>query len=388
MAKKIQLSDDARDLELIKRRNFLTGTVKFGLTTAVVAAGAGTLVSSEAMAITAKEEKERKKAAKYKMVIGTQSTLGSSRGMAAMQLDFKENIQNMTNGEIYVALGHSRKFGVGKVLANKVQKGVIHCGQHSISNLAPFCPPVDLINIPYWSAKNQRYVSLVTSQVWKNTVDPKLAKAGFKVLWYPSNGARTFSVRKGNTPILKAGDMRGLKFRVPGSPMLKQFVRLLGANPTPVAWGETPSAMKQGVADALDVTLTALWNAKFHDILGHITFAHSVHGGQVYSCNIDWYNSLSGKVRERLDYASDVTARQAYAKMPAAESFAKADMMKSGVKFHDLSDDAMAEVKKLAGHQRPEYDQYKIKFAGSLANFDKLNEAAQQINPRYIIDSI
>ena len=142
MAKKNQLSDDARDLELIKRRNFLTGTVKFGLTTAVVAAGAGTLVSSEAMAVTAKEEKERKKAAKYKMVIGTQSTLGSSRGMAAMQLDFKENIQNMTNGEIYVALGHSRKFGVGKVLANKVQKGVIHCGQHSISNLAPFCPPV------------------------------------------------------------------------------------------------------------------------------------------------------------------------------------------------------------------------------------------------------
>ena len=122
------------------------------------------------------------------MIIGTQSTLGSSRGMAVMQLDFKENIQNITNGAIYVNLGHSRKFGVGKVLANKVQKGVIQAGQHSISNLAPFCPPVDLINIPYWSADNQSYVSLVTSQTWRDTVDPKLAKAGFKVLWYPSNG--------------------------------------------------------------------------------------------------------------------------------------------------------------------------------------------------------
>ncbi len=388
MTNQVDMNDEKRELETLERRNFLLGSAKFGLTTAAVVAGAGTLASSDAMAITAKEEKERKKAAKFEMILGTQSTLGSSRGMAAMQLDFKENIQNMTNGAIYVALGHSRKFGVGKVLANKVQKGVIQAGQHSISNLAPFCPPVDLINIPYWSAKNQRYVSLVTSDAWKSTVDPKLAKAGFKVLWYPSNGARTFSVRRGNSPILKASDLQGIKFRVPGSPMLQQFVRLLGANPTPVAWGETPSAMKQGVADACDVTLTALWNFRFHDILGHITFANSVHGGQVYSCNLDWYNNLPSNIREGLDYASEVTSRQAYAKMPAAESFAKADMMKSGVKFHNLSKDAMAEIVNLGGHQRPEYDKFKIKFAGSLATFDKLNEAAGEINPRYIIDSL
>ena len=269
-----------------------------------------------------------------------------------------------------------------------MQKGVIQAGQHSISNLAPFCPPVDLINIPYWSADNQSYVSLVTSQTWRDTVDPKLAKAGFKVLWYPSNGARTFSVRRGMSPILKASDLQGVKFRVPGSPMLQQFVRLLGASPTPVAWGETASAMKQGVADAMDVTVTALWNAKFHDVLAHITLANSVHGGQVYSCNLEWYNNLPANVREALDYASDVTSRQAYAKMPAAESYAKADMMKSGVQFHKLSADALAEVIELAGHQRPEYDQFKIKFAGSLDVFEKLREAAGTINPRYIIDSI
>ncbi len=379
---------EVETIKSVERRNFLTSSAKYGITTALVGAGAGSLLSTDAMAITAKEEKERKKSAKFEMIIGTQSTLGSSRGMAAMQLDFKENIQNVTNGDIYVSLGHSRKFGVGKVLANKVQKGVIQCGQHSISNLAPFCPPVDLINIPYWSAANQKYVSLVTSQTWKNTVDPRLAKAGFKILWYPSNGARTFSVRRGNEPILKADDLNGVKFRVPGSPMLQQFVRLLGASPTPVAWGETASAMKQGVADACDVTVTALWNAKFHDILGHITLANSVHGGQVYSCNIEWYNGLPLSVREALDYASDVTARQAYAKMPAAESFAKADMMKSGVKFHKLNDDAMAEIMEMGGHQRPEYDDFKIKFAGSLEVFDKLNEAANTINGRYIIDSI
>src|SRR3546814_4093429 len=46
--------------------------------------------------------------------------------------------------------------------------------------------------------------------------------------------------------------LQGLKVRVPGSKILQQYYRLAGANPTPVAWGETPTAIKQGVADALD----------------------------------------------------------------------------------------------------------------------------------------
>ena len=127
-------NDNKQSVESLERRQFLGATGKFGLTTAVVAAGAGTLMSEEALAFTAKEEKERKSAAKFEMIIGTQSTLGASRGMAAMQLDFKENIQNITNGAIYVNLGHSRKFGVGKVLANKVQKGVIQCDQGEEAN--------------------------------------------------------------------------------------------------------------------------------------------------------------------------------------------------------------------------------------------------------------
>jgi hypothetical protein len=50
-------------LETIERRRFLGAAGKFGFTTAVVATGAGTLLSDEALAFTAKEEKERKAAA-------------------------------------------------------------------------------------------------------------------------------------------------------------------------------------------------------------------------------------------------------------------------------------------------------------------------------------
>src|SRR3546814_14303569 len=76
---------------------------------------------------------------------------------------------------------------------------------------------------------------------------------GFKPLWYVCIVPRTAALRKGiKGPVKTPEDLAGLKFRVPGSKILQQYYRLLGANPTPVAWGETASAIKQGVADALD----------------------------------------------------------------------------------------------------------------------------------------
>ena len=370
------LRKDTDTPQSVERRRFLEATKKFGFTTALVAGGAATLMSDEALAQTAKEETERKKAAKHPMIFATAYIVGASRAYPIMQLDFKENIQNMTDGKIYVNLAPGKKLGAGGKLAKKVQKGIIQVAQHSISNFAPYAPEADLINMPYWCAKNQEVANLVTSKAWKSVIDPKIAAKGFKALWYTSTSARTFSVRKGLGPILSPDDIKGIKFRVPGSKMLQQFYRMLGANPTPVAWGETPSAIKQGVADALDPVCGGLYLFGFGDILSHITLAQSVHGLQVYSCNLEWFNSLPKDVQAQVEFASDVTFRQNLAKIPAAFGFATAELRNSGVKIHTLSDDNMAAFKELGGHQRPEWNDWKKKLAGSISNFDKMLEAA------------
>ena len=51
---------EVETIKSVERRNFLTSSAKYGITTALVGAGAGSLLSTDAMAITAKEEKERK----------------------------------------------------------------------------------------------------------------------------------------------------------------------------------------------------------------------------------------------------------------------------------------------------------------------------------------
>ncbi len=236
------------------------------------------------------------------MTIATAYVLGASRSYPIMQLDLKENIQNATNGKVYVKLAPGGQLGAGGALVQAVQGGTIQAAQHSLSNFAPFASAVDLINMPYLCGSNQRFTNLVNSDFWNSEVHPKVEATGFKALFYVNIDPRVVAVRKGGAgAVMTPSDLAGVKFRVPGSKMLQQYYRMVGANPTPVAWGETPSAIKQGVADALDPSVGALYVFGFKDILSHVTFTQAVPDSQVYSCNLEWFNSMPADVQEGID---------------------------------------------------------------------------------------
>ncbi len=381
-------NEEAHEHANEERRNFLKLAGAGSFTAAVVAAGAGTLSSSDAAAQTRQEEAEREAAADYTMNLATEYPIGTTRSYPMMQLDFKENLQNATNGRLYVKLSPGGQLGIGSALAQKVQAGTVQAGQFSLSNFAPYAPVVDLINMPYLCGANQRFVNLVTSDVWKAEVNTRVEERGFRPLFYFCIDPRVVAVRKGaGDPILTPEDMSGVKFRVPGSKMLQQFYRMVGSNPTPVAWGETPSAIKQGVADALDPAVGALYAFGFKDILSHVTFTQQVPDSQVYSCNLEWFNSLPKDVQDGIDWASEMTFHQNLAKVPSARAYAMAEMRKSGVQFHSLSEDQLNQWKEAGGYQRSEWDSFKVELAGSMETFDKLVEAAGTRGKYYVHDA-
>ncbi|ARE83833.1 Solute-binding protein [Roseovarius sp. EC-HK134] len=382
------MTEEAKELASEERRNFLKLATTGSFTAAVVAAAAGTLWSSEASAQTANEEREREAAAEHVMTLATEYVIGTTRSYPMMQLDVKENLQNASNGKIYVKLAPGGQLGVGSALAQKVQGGTINAGQFSLSNFAPFAPAVDLINMPYFCGANQRFVNLVTSDIWKTEVNALVEARGFKPMFYFCIDPRVMAVRKGGGgPIMTPADLQGVKFRVPGSQMLQQFYRMGGANPTPVAWGETPSAIKQGVADALDPAVGALYAFGFKDILSHVTFTQAVPDSQTYACNLEWYNTLSSDVQEAIEWASEMSFHQNLAKVPSSRTFAMAEMAKSGVEFHSLSADQLAEWQDTVGYQRSEWDSFKTELAGSMETFDKLVEAAGTQGKFYVHDA-
>ena len=379
---------DVKEIESLERRNFFKVATAAGYTAALVAGAAGSLWSTEAVAQTAKEERDREAAADHVMTIATAYVLGASRSYPIMQLDLKENIQNATNGKVYVKLAPGGQLGAGGALVQAVQGGTIQAAQHSLSNFAPFASTVDLINMPYLCGSNQRFTNLVNSNFWRSNVTPKIEKNGFKPLFYVNIDPRVVAVRKGGAgAVLSPSDLDGVKFRVPGSAMLQQYYRMVGANPTPVAWGETPSAIQQGVADALDPSVGALYVFGFKDMLSHVTFTQAVPDSQVYSCNLEWFSSMPSDVQEGIMWGSELTGHQNLAKVPSARGYAMAELAKAGVQFHSLSDDQLAEWIAAGGYQRPEWDKFKVDLAGSMSAFAKMEEAAGTQGKYFVHDA-
>ena len=381
------MNNDRNELASEERRNFLKLSASGAFTAALVAGAGGVLWSSEAAAQTTKEEREREQAADHVMTVATAYVLGASRSYPIMQLDLKENIQNATNGKVYVKLAPGGQLGAGGALVQKVQGGTIQAAQHSLSNFAPFASTVDLINMPYLCGSNQKFTNLVHSDTWKNEVHPKVEAAGFKALFYVVIDPRVVAVRQGGNAIITPGDMSGIKFRVPGSKMLQQYYRMVGANPTPVAWGETPSAIKQGVADALDPSVGALFVFGFKDILSHVTFTQAVPDSQVFSCNLEWFNSMPADVQEGIMWGSEMTSHQNLAKVPSARAYAMSELNKAGVEFHSLNADQLAEWESTGGYQNADWDPFKTELAGSMDAFEKLVEAAGAQGKYYVHDA-
>ena len=382
------MDKDIKELKSVERRNFLKLAGSGAFTAALVAGAAGSLWSTAAVAQTAQEEADREAGAEHTMTIATAYILGATRSYPIMQLDLKENIQNATNGKVYVKLAPGGQLGAGGALAQSVQTGTIQAAQHSLSNFAPFASVVDLINMPYLCGSNQRFTNLVHSDIWAQEVNPKVEAAGFKALFYVNIDPRVVAVRKGGAgAVITPGDLDGVKFRVPGSAMLQQYYRMVGANPTPVAWGETPSAIAQGVADALDPSVGALYVFGFKDLLSHVTFTQAVPDSQVYSCNLEWFNSMPADIQDAIMEASEITRHQNLAKVPSARNYAMAELRKSGVKFHSLSDDQLGEWQAAGGYQLAEWDSFKVELAGSMDTFAKLEEAAGTQGRYYVHDA-
>jgi len=387
MSKKFDTETTPQGHVPVDRRRFLKVASTSGFTVAAMAGTAGALFSPSAVAQIQREEDERKKAAKHVMTIATAYVLGASRSYPILQRQLKENIQNATRGKVYVRLAPAGQLGAGGELPKKVQEGTIQAAQHSISNFAPFAPVVDLINLPYFCGSNQRFVNLVNSDIWQKTVHPQVEAKGFKPLFYVVIDPRVVAVRKGGKAVLTPKDLAGVEFRVPGSAMLQQYYRLVGANPTPVAWGETPSAIKQGVADALDPSAGALHVFGFKDILSHVTFTRAVPDSQVYSCNLAWFNSLPKDVQEGIEFASEITAQQNLATVPASRNYAIAELAAAGVQFHSLSDAQLGEWEAAGGYKRKEWDTFRMQLAGSADLFNKMETAANTQSRLYVHDA-
>ena len=380
------LIQQRHNLAARERRQFLLAARRYGTTAAVLGLAGGYLFDRSAMAQTAAEEEAKQKAAKVTMLFATEYKIEDWVKYPVMQAQYKANLESMTTGALYCKLHPAGQLGIGAALAQKIQGGTVQGGAVSLSNFSPYTPVVDLINIPYWCGDNQRFANLVTSKAWNDEITPKVMAKGYKPLFYFTVDPRTIASRKGFKAIKTPADMQGMKMRVPPSKLLQTFYRLAGANPTVVAWGETATAIKQGVADGLDPAIAALATFGFVDLLSNISYIRSVPDAQMFAANAAWYQQLPEDIRKAFDAANEKTQIDTFAQIEKARAESMRLLREGGCAFYNPSEAEMKAWMETCGEQRKEYDEFKIAFAGSLATFDTFKAAANTKGPITVPD--
>lgn len=118
-----------------------------------------------------------------------------------------------------------------------------------------------------------------------------------------------------NKPILSPEDMKGLKIRVPNSPLMLMFPNSVGANPSPMAFSEVYLALQQGVVDAQENPLPTIKFKKFYEVQSNINLTgHILNSLLVIASDsaLSRVGDDEAVVREILDEAAMKASRTIY----------------------------------------------------------------------------
>ena len=125
-----------------------------------------------------------------------------------------------------------------------------------------------------------------------------LNKTGVRVLGYYTLAFRQIFTT--NAPVRTVSDLKGLKIRVPESPTYVNTFKLLGTAPTPVAWGETYTALETGVVGGLENTPESIFSASMHEVVNYMNLSNHISAPTTFSISDSVYQKLTPEQQAQL----------------------------------------------------------------------------------------
>lgn len=151
-----------------------------------------------------------------------------------------------------------------QALRSGVQEAVVS----SSSPLVGLIPALGVFDLPFLFA-NAAEADAVVDGTFGAMINEKLAEQGLVNLAYWENGFRNLSNSK--TPVTKWEDFSGMKVRVMQNNIFLDTFQNLGANPTPMAFGEVFSALETKAIDAQENPYVTIDTSKFFEVQKYIT---------------------------------------------------------------------------------------------------------------------
>ena len=248
---------------------------------------------------------------------------------------FKQVLEAETGGAVEVQIFPGEQLGPEDQTSQMVKQGTLACAVESAGGgLAPFVPEADLFNMPFIFRDIDHFYRVVDGPIGARLAGQVEGKLNSVFLGWWFSGVR--NAWNGKHPILTPADMEGLKIRVMGSPVLIDTFNALGAQATPMSFGEVYTSLQQGVIDGAETDHVDLLVENFYEVTEYVSLTGHMYLAAGLICSKDVFDSLPAEIQAAVRKAgAEATAAERVA-MASMTDDALAQLKEKGIKFYEV----------------------------------------------------
>ena len=259
--------------------------------------------------------------------------------MHKAMVKFKELVETESKGEMEVEIFPNSQMGPDREMIESVQSGILEMAVSPSALYSGWDPAFAVFELPYMYPSKDVALKTMNSETGHKMLD-RLEKQGLVGLGFLESGLRniTNNIREIKTP----DDLKGIKLRTMKVPAHVDAFKALGANPTPMNFGEVYSAMQQGVIDGQENPLSIITSQRFYEVQKYLSLTGHVFTVYIPVISKSFMDGLSEDeqqiLRDSMNKAADYQ-QTIIAKEEAEQLQTIAD---AGVKVTKLTPEEMA----------------------------------------------
>ncbi|KAB8132660.1 TRAP transporter substrate-binding protein [Gracilibacillus oryzae] len=210
------------------------------------------------------------------------------RHEAAMK--FKELVEEKSNGDITVNVFANETIGTEAEMLENVSLNNLEIVLAGTDIYTQYDPLMGATNLPYLFDSYEHAWEVLDGKVGDMVSEP-LLEHNIRILAFYENGMR--HITNSSRPIETPEDLNGLIIRTPEAEVSLDTLNALGANATPMAFGELYLALQQGTVDGQENPIANIHASKFNEVQNYISMTGHQYTALPMAVSDDFWQSLS-----------------------------------------------------------------------------------------------
>ena len=267
---------------------------------------------------------------------------------------FADLVAAKSGGKIKVNLFLGGALGSDQAITTSIQGGIVDMSVMNSGILASLAKELAIFDFPFLFANEKESDAIVDGAVGKK-MHKLLEEKGVIGLAYWELGYRHITNSK--RPLNKVEDIDGLKLRVIPNPINVDWVKALGANPTPMPFPEVYGGLESKAIDGQENPVAVIAANKFWEVQKYIALTNHQYNPQSVIFSKKVWDTLSAAEKKIIDDSADEATKFQREQSRAAVATNLELLKKNGMTVTQF---APAEVAKLREKMKPVIAKYTI----------------------------